>query len=197
MIRTLFGSLRATEIWQISSARYIILLFFFGCTAVLNFGCAPTASKGRASGDLLALFESAAMAGNASGNESVMVSDFARGGVRRRCLVTIAPSEFAFALDGSGGRAKLTFYLGMAFNLGDGAEARIYLEEDGERRLVFSRALDPARRRSDRDWIPVELELTRRSGSRLVLAALPNSADLTGDWILWGEPRLSLPEDNR
>ncbi len=163
---------------------------------MLDFGCAPAPDQSLANRDLLADLASAPIDENPSANEHVKIWDFARGGVRRPCLVTIAPSEVGFELDGSGETGKLTFHLGMPFNLGDGAEARIYLEEEGKRTLIFSRVLDPARQRPDRDWIPVELELPRRSGLRLIFAALPTSGDLTGDWIIWGEPRLSLPRSN-
>lgn len=123
----------------------------------------------------------------------VRLFSFVRNHVRRQSFVTIANATARFAIPSIPAGAVLRGYLGMPFNLGDGALAELILEEKETRCLLLSRHMDPAHQRGDRDWIPWVVDLSPYVGktATIIFSAKGTSGDLTGDWVGWAEPTIS------
>jgi hypothetical protein len=79
--------------------------------------------------------------------------------------------------------------------VGDGVTFEIHALRGGETEadLLFSRYLDPKHETADRDWIPVEVDLSPYISEELSLTLQTDfgpKGDHTFDWAGWAEPRL-------
>lgn len=167
----------------------LLLLSFTVCTRR-----SPAAARSAAPVyfDFLANFPSARIEPDpaADGEPRARLYDFVRDRIYKRSLVTIAESRVRFLLPAIPPAAELRGYVGMPFNLGDGALAELSLVQEGRTHLLLSRYMDPARRRVDRNWIPITVDLAPFAGrpAEIVFSARSPSGDLIGDWIGWAEP---------
>lgn len=76
---------------------------------------------------------------------------------------------------------------------GDGVVFSIFVEDDAGMRLLFSQYVDPKHQQQDRNWLPVDLNLSSYEGKlvRIILSVSSGPAgNLSYDWSGWAEPRL-------
>jgi hypothetical protein len=78
---------------------------------------------------------------------------------------------------------------------GDGVLFQIYVQEDGQpdRVQLFSKYINPKSNFSDREWQPIEIDLSEFAGKKIMLSletgpGPANNADF--DWAGWVDPRI-------
>jgi len=79
---------------------------------------------------------------------------------------------------------------------GDGVTFSLYVEDEAGMHFVSGHYVDPKHHQQDRQWVPMEANLSPYAGKvvRLVLAVSNGPAgDGRYDWSGWGEPRLERP----
>jgi len=79
---------------------------------------------------------------------------------------------------------------------GDGVTFSVYIEDDTGIHLVFSRYIDPKHHQQDRNWLPIQINLSSFGNKlvRLILTVGSGPAgDRRNDWAGWGEPILARP----
>jgi hypothetical protein len=79
---------------------------------------------------------------------------------------------------------------------GDGVVFTVYVEDEAGMHLLYSRYVDPKHHQADRQWLPLQVDLTAFGGKlvRIILAASGGPAgDQRYDWAGWGEARLERP----
>lgn len=79
---------------------------------------------------------------------------------------------------------------------GDGVTFSVYVEDDAGMHLLYSRYVDPKHHQADRNWLPVQVNLSRYQGKlvRIILATGSGPAgDRQYDWAGWGNPILTQP----
>lgn len=121
---------------------------------------------------------------------NVRLYPFVRDRVRRLSLVTVADARARFTVPEIPASAELRGYIGMPFNLGDGALAELLLVQEGHEHRLLSRYVDPAHRSEDRVWIPIHVDLTPFAGrpAEIIFSARATTGDYTADWMGWAEP---------
>jgi hypothetical protein len=82
--------------------------------------------------------------------------------------------------------------LGVAkkFDIGNGAEGRIYFEHADQRDLIFAKTLDPASKTGDRRWFDESIDLSRFEGMAgyLSFECYPGAdGDAVADWFGWSK----------
>lgn len=109
-----------------------------------------------------------------------------RRGKREDAAVLTAPITVRAALAGLSGTYELSCLAAPVFNIGDGLEMSIDLEDGSGRRTIFRRSFDSGRRAADRDWIPLriplELEGNEDSFLEITVSGGPQG-DLVADWL--------------
>ena len=118
-------------------------------------------------------------------------------GVKRRVLFEHAPGRVSFALRLQG-PVSFTGYLAVnpeAWDLGgDGVRFDLIASPTGgTEETLFSQTLDPAHLPSDRNWIPVEVDLSRFAGQEITLSLVTVPGPQRNneyDWAGWGEPKI-------
>jgi hypothetical protein len=76
---------------------------------------------------------------------------------------------------------------------GDGVQLVLDIEEDGRRRQIFSKYIDPKNNLADRHWFDYDLPLdvTREQDVHLIFKALPGpKGDINCDHGAWSDPRI-------
>jgi len=78
---------------------------------------------------------------------------------------------------------------------GDGVLFKIIVTQNdiNDETLLFSRYIDPKHNPSDRDWIPVEVDLSRFLGKQITLSLVTEpgpKGNLINDWAGWADPIL-------
>lgn len=79
---------------------------------------------------------------------------------------------------------------------GDGVVFSVYVEDDAGMHLLYSQYVDPKHHQADRNWLPVQVNLSRYQGElvRIILATGSGPAgDRRYDWAGWGNPVLTQP----
>jgi len=79
---------------------------------------------------------------------------------------------------------------------GDGVTFSVYIEDETGIHLVFSRYIDPKHHQQDRNWLPIQINLSSFENKlvRLILTVGSGPAgDRRNDWAGWGEPILARP----
>ncbi len=117
---------------------------------------------------------------------------FARNGLERQAIILQADAKVPLRPMLIPAHATLAFALAMPFDLGDGAMARVYFRSREGEFLLMEHRLDPARKREDRQWFEVSLDLENYAGKQgeIVLQASADTGDSTGDWIGWGDVQI-------
>lgn len=70
------------------------------------------------------------------------------------------------------------------------------MEDEAGFHLLYSRYVDPKHQQQDKQWIPVQADLSSFAGKlvRIILVTGSGPAgDLRYDWAGWGAPRLTRP----
>jgi hypothetical protein len=144
--------------------------------------------------DLLQLVAEHKQVGKESPDFQTMLYTFVRDGQKHQTITLQANSKVPLPRLVMPAHATLTFALTMPFNLGDGAVARVYFRCGKNDDLLFEHLLDPARRREDRSWQEVSIDLSAYAGrsGEIVLQASGETGELTGDWICWGDPKIRI-----
>lgn len=108
-------------------------------------------------------------------------------------LITVAPARVGLPILSTADNLIIRARVTMPTDIGDGAEARIVLEESSGKRLLFRRQLEPSR--GGCRWSEIAIPIASANGPagsktrRLWFEAEGGrSGDLTGDWIAWGAP---------
>ncbi len=109
-------------------------------------------------------------------------------------LITVAPARVGLPIRSSYDNLIIRARVTMPFSAGDGAEARIVLEDGSSRRIIFRRQLEPSGD-AGCSWSEIAVPISGANGPpgskmrRLWFEAQGGSSgDLTGDWIAWGAP---------
>ncbi len=95
---------------------------------------------------------------------------------------------------------SLRFFLGLdprgwRSEQGDGVIFELFAEEQGEKKKVFSRAIDPNSNTQDRKWIEQVVDLSSSGGKTILLSLITSPKETTDfDWAGWGGIRLEKGE---
>jgi len=118
--------------------------------------------------------------------------DVTRRGKRMDAMILVAPVVVRAPLADVGGPVLLEALATPVFNVGDGIQMDVYMIQDGERNLVFSRNFDAGRRAADRDWTPLSIPLEIKVAAKCELeirASAGPRGDLVADWLALGGMR--------
>jgi hypothetical protein len=109
-----------------------------------------------------------------------------RRGHRKDAMVLIAPTAVHASLAGYAGPVKLIGSAAQVFNLGDGIQLDIFLQENGTKQRVYNRYFDAGRLAEDRDWIslsvPLELNSSTDNWLEIQVSGGPQG-DYIADWL--------------
>ncbi len=122
-----------------------------------------------------------------------------RRGIRKAASVLIAPASVKASLAGYRGARNISLLMAPVFNIGDGIQMQMWLQDGGEPRLVCSRYIDPGRRYEDRAWIPVSVPVdisSDRPEIEIRISGGPRG-DLTGDWLAFADMHVSAEAGER
>jgi hypothetical protein len=111
----------------------------------------------------------------------------------RHCVVTIAEGRIRFRIPELTDHSKLLVGVAKKFDLGNGAEGRIYFEYGDKRELIYSKFLDPASNPQDRRWFDEVIDLSRFKGLSGILTfeCYPGPRkDEIADWFSWSKLKL-------
>ncbi|UCD85142.1 MAG: YfhO family protein [Deltaproteobacteria bacterium] len=95
---------------------------------------------------------------------------------------------------------SLRFFLGLdpqswRSEKGDGVIYELFAEDQGEKKKIFSRAVDPKSNTQDRRWIEQVIELSSFGDRTILLSLITSSKQNTDfDWAGWGEIHLEKGE---
>lgn len=123
----------------------------------------------------------------------VFLAPVVRNGELRHCVITIADGRVRFRVPQLTENSKLVFGIAKKFDIGNGAEGRIYFENGDQRELIFSRYLDPTTKPGDRKWFDESLDLSKFKGKAGLLAfeCYPGpNGDAVADWFGWSKLQL-------
>lgn len=123
----------------------------------------------------------------------VFLAPVVRDGQLRHCVITIADGRVRFRVPELTESSKLVFGIAKKFDLGNGAEGRIYFENGDERELIFSKYLDPSSKPGDRKWFDESIDLSKFKGKAglLALECYPGpNGDAVADWFGWSKLQL-------
>lgn len=90
----------------------------------------------------------------------------------------------------------LNFSIGMhpaIWNMSDGVEFRIFVEDNGNVQEIFVATLDPKENSADRRWVNYELNLAEYANEhvRVIFETLPGEKNNSNyDWAFWGTPTI-------
>lgn len=110
------------------------------------------------------------------------------------------PAMLQFPIKVSPEGISLHFFLGLdpqswRSEEGDGVIFELFAEEQGEKKKVFSRAVDPNSNTQDRRWIEQVVELSSLGGKTILLSMITSPKENTDfDWAGWGEILLEKGE---
>jgi len=136
----------------------------------------------------------AARAETDTGGSLIQHMDVTRRGKRLDAMILVAPIIIRASLSGVVAPVLLEALATPVYNLGDGVQMDVYLIQDGERNLVFSRIFDAGRRAADRDWTPLSIPLEIKAAGKRELeirASAGPRGDLVADWLALGGMRFS------
>ncbi len=117
-----------------------------------------------------------------------------RKGLRRDCLLLVAPISIRAQVVAAGGSYVLEASCTQVFNVGDGIRMDVYLLERGHRRSVYSRYFDAGRQAGDRDWVPVAIpiEIGQPQDTQIEIEASAGpQGNLDADWLALSSVRLA------
>jgi hypothetical protein len=123
----------------------------------------------------------------------VFLAPVVRDGQLRHCVITIADGRIRFRVPQLTANSKLVFGIAKKFEMGNGAEGRIYFESGDDRELIFSKFLDPSSNPKDRKWFDETIDLSKFQGKSGLLAfeCYPGpNADAIADWFGWSRLQL-------
>jgi len=118
----------------------------------------------------------------------VFLHPIIRLGERRRTLVTIAGTRLRVPLPHIEPGSELHVGLCSAFDIGDGFEAELSFERDGQETTLVRQFLNSARVRRDRGWFDYHLDLGQLTGSNYFLILKCDAGPdkkTPGDWACW------------
>jgi hypothetical protein len=126
-------------------------------------------------------------------NKVAFVATVVRNNEARIAMVSLASAKIRFAIPVLGKNSQLVLGSGMQFDLGDGAEGKIYFQSGEETKLIYSRYIDPFKKPADRVWfdntIPLG-EFAGKSGYLIFECNAGPAGDATADWFMWSRLRL-------
>ncbi len=122
--------------------------------------------------------------------------NFHRMGETRRSVILLGGASVTGELPEMNSPAKIRVSFCHALDSGDGVVARMLVLHKDEWRILFSREVLPARRRSERRWFQELVDVSEFAGKpfTLMLQCLNRPGNRTeGDWIAWS---LQKPSDS-
>ncbi|HSE43408.1 MAG TPA: hypothetical protein VLH08_21795, partial [Acidobacteriota bacterium] len=112
----------------------------------------------------------------------------------RLALISLASTKVRLGVPLLTDHSKLLVGTGMHFdNLGDGAEGRIYYENNDNSTLIYSRYIDTANKPEDRKWFDDEVDLGKFAGTSGILVFECNAGphgNAVADWFMWSRLKL-------
>lgn len=126
-------------------------------------------------------------------NKLAFTATFLRNNDPRVSMVTLASAKVRFEIPVLTKESRLVIGTARAFDMGDGAEGRIYFEANERRTLIYSRFIDPANRPQDRVWFDEVILLGQFAGTlgNLIFECNPGPrGNADADWFLWSLLRL-------
>jgi hypothetical protein len=171
-----------------------ILLIFCGLTLLSCSG------KELATYDFILNFEKGEIApkeekSTPTGKPVFIFKGFEVGEMKRDVIMTLAGSRIEFGIRNIKEGSKLSFGVGMNSKIGDGAEGIVYIEEGGNRGIIYRKYLNPIDRAEERKWFDETLDLSKFMGKKvkIIFEAKPGpKGDATGDWFGWSSPVLKF-----
>jgi len=118
-----------------------------------------------------------------SSDQKIFFYAFSRGGIRRNTLVLLPGAVFEVSPPVLSQTFPAGIWIGMPFQLGDGAELVVatFNERQADERIRL--ALDPVHKREDQNWRLLQIPLHESTYRvRFQVFAGPGG-DATGDWI--------------
>jgi hypothetical protein len=148
--------------------------------------------------DLTARFEKGADVEPKGGSEPMAkLYSFAPGQADARLTVTVlAGGRVSYSLDGVPEQARFLADVAMPWPKGDGAIAVLEFQEAARSHVLLRQQL-VAMGESSKQWLPVDLDLSRLAGrsGKLVLRTDPGPAgDAIADWVGWARARIVAPQ---
>jgi hypothetical protein len=120
-------------------------------------------------------------------------SPVTRGGRQLDAMILIAPATIRALTEGLSGPCLLKLEAAPVFNIGDGMQLTVSVEDGAKSKIVFERGFDAGRMAVDRKWtglaIPLELSGTKEEGVEIRVSGGPQG-DLVADWLALAELRL-------
>ena len=121
-------------------------------------------------------------------NKYAFISTVVRNDEARVSMVSLASTRVRFDIPPLEKQSKLILGTALQFDIGDGAEGRIYFETNDSRTLVYSRFINTKDRPEDRVWHDEVIPLGQFAGNLGALifecnAGAKDNAD--ADWFLW------------
>ena len=152
-------------------------IMFYGCVGKSEVGDKPADSF-----DLMELLRAVDPAdGSSHVNRGLSVI---RKGLRKEAVALVAPVVVRASLRGATGKMMLVGFATPVFNIGDGIQLTLYLEQAGKRRFVGKRYFDAGRRSEDRAWIPLSFPVDIGDADQLEIDVTAGpQGDLVADWL--------------
>lgn len=140
--------------------------------------------------DVSGIFAAATASGDgkkANGGSFVRHFEVVRNGTKRDAMVLEAPVAIRADLKDAAPGSIFQCLSTPVFNIGDGMQLEVLVNEDGQWRLLYTRYYDAGRRLEDRAWIPLRLPVNLGPSARNVQLEIRVSGgpqgDLTADWL--------------
>lgn len=109
---------------------------------------------------------------------------FSRGGIRRQALVLIPGVVFEAPMKALGSAPKISLWVGMPFQMGDGAELIVEsISESGSSGEIVRLFLDPIHRRQDRQWQRLEIRVPSETRLLRWRVSPGPAGDAVADWV--------------
>lgn len=165
-----------------SIERYLLSGLFWFLLSLSGCSTDPEAEReGKRGPDLLQTARDRGIGGPSDRN--IFFYTFTRGGVRREALVLVPGAVFEARPEELGERGSLRLWVGMPFQMGDGAELIVEAISGGKPAEIARLTVNPVRKREDRQWRRLEVALPAAT-ERVRLRVLPGpSGDGTADWL--------------
>ena len=105
------------------------------------------------------------------------------------------PSRHRFAVEiPRNGRLSVMCAIPDAFHEKPGVEFQVSAERKGKREVLLTKALDPLTRKSDREWVPLDVDLSKYAGHDTEIVLETRGFEPTADPMraLWGNPAITV-----
>jgi hypothetical protein len=115
--------------------------------------------------------------------QNMFLYSFARGGIRREALVLTPGAVFEVTPFALGDETSVRLWVGMPFQLGDGAELIAHAMVGGHPAEVARLSIDPIHKRQDRQWLSLQFPIPNQTTSVRFTVSPGPAGDGIADWV--------------